>query len=128
MAHLNHFQVISIRQRRERTGGQGLVPIGDGGQVVLQREVAAAAAPAEGLDGDLEVALKADRVGDVPAVHAKARLRAIDAIGPDDLVQSAVGRAELLVLLGLRDLEVVRAAKVIFGPRGNNGGWTSSSR
>ena len=55
----DHLEVVPVRQRRERRGRQRLVPEGDRGDVVLQRQVAAVlllGAPAERLDGHAQVA------------------------------------------------------------------------
>ncbi len=68
------------------------------------------AAPAQGLDRHPQILLEADRVGDMPAVHAKALLGAIDAVWPNHLVETGIGRGKLLILLGLFVFKVVRAA------------------
>src|SRR5579859_164355 len=124
----DHFQIVAIRQGRERGGGQGLVPIGDRGDVVLQGQVAAVlvGAPAEGLDGDAEIGREADRVHDVPAVQAEALLRAVDAVGPDHLRQAGVGGGELHVFaftVALDDagVEVVGAAEIVLRARAADG-------
>ena len=48
-------------------------------------------APAECLDRHPPIARKADRVGQVPAVHPEPLLRAIGAVGPQDLRQPGRG-------------------------------------
>lgn len=65
----------------EGFGGFGLVPVGDGGDVVAEFEVAASGAPTKGLDGDAEIFFEADRVGDVPSVEAEALLGVVEAVG-----------------------------------------------
>ena len=88
----------------------GLVPERRGGDIILEREVAAARAPAESLDHDLQVLLEADRVHDVPAVESEALLDAVMAVSADDLGQAAVGRAELCIAdnaVRARSIEVI---------------------
>ena len=76
---------------------QLLIPIGDGGDVVLQRQVAAAGLPAQALDGHFEVVVEADRIGNVPAIEAEALLRIVHAVRADDLRHAGVGRGEFRV-------------------------------
>ena len=52
------------------------IPIGNGGNIVLQGEVAVAAAPAQSLHGDLQIGLKIDGIHDVPAVEIEISLGA----------------------------------------------------
>src|SRR6185437_10184493 len=117
----DHFQRVLVGQPGERGGRQGLIPEGDRGDVVLQRQVAAVTlgAPAERLNGDAQILLEAHWVGDVPAVEAEALLRSVDAIGPDHLRHARVGGGELAVLALLAAVdnarvEVVGAAEVVF--------------
>src|SRR5262245_15877047 len=113
----DHFQIIILRQFRERGGGEGLIPERDAGDVVLEGEIAAVAAPAEGLDRHLKIGLEADRVGDVPAIQPETHVALVVVLGADDLGQAGVGAGEFLVLLGDRILEVVAAAAIILGAR-----------
>src|ERR1017187_2211923 len=69
-----------------------LIPKRDGSDVVLQLQVASAGLPAERLNRHLQIFLEPDRVRDVPAIQAEARLRIVVAVGPDDLREAGVGR------------------------------------
>src|SRR6266478_9042099 len=93
-----------------------LIPKSDGGEVVLQRQVAAARLPAQGLNRYFQILLESNRIHDVPPIQAKPLLRIVEAVWPDDLRQPAVGRAELGVMaLAVRPagVEVIRTAKVV---------------
>src|SRR5215218_8784609 len=109
------FQLILGRQCGKRRVRLGLIPVRHRGDIVLQRQVATAGAPAERLDGDTKVLFEADRVDDVPPVQPESLLRVVEAVGSHDERQARVGRAELLILLRLLVLEVVRPAEVVFG-------------
>src|SRR5687767_2551274 len=93
--HLNDFQIIPIRQCRKWCGGQCLIPVSDGCDVILQGQITPAAAPAESLDSNAQILLEANRIGDVPAIEAETRLRIVETIGPDNLRQPGVRRSEL---------------------------------
>ena len=79
----------------------GRVPEGGGGDVVPRRQIAAARAPPERLDGGREVLLEADGIEEVPAVEAEARVRLVGAVGTDHVRNAGVGGGELLILLRL---------------------------
>src|SRR5690349_15692584 len=66
---LYYLQIIPIRQRWERRGRQCLIPVHHRRDVVLKRQVAAAAAPAERLNGHTQILLEADRIHNMPAIH-----------------------------------------------------------
>ncbi len=85
-------------------GGAGgcRVEVGSGGDVVLEGEVAAAGAPAEGLDVYAEFGAEADRVGEVEAVHAEALLALVLAVRADHLREAEVRRTELCIATALR--------------------------
>lgn len=67
-----------------------LVPVCNRGDVVLQRQVAAFRAPADGLHGYAQVAGKADGIHDVKAVQAVPVPRLAFALDPHRIAQ--VGR------------------------------------
>lgn len=117
-----HLEIIAIRQGGEGCGGQALIPVGDRGDVVLEGQVATATAPAQCLNGHLQIFAEADGVGDVPAIHAKALLRTIDTVRADHLVQTGVGRAEFLILFGLFVFKIVGTAEIILGASAADGG------
>src|SRR5258706_2071006 len=99
---LNSLQVVPVRKRREAPRHGTLVPERHGGHVILKREVAAAAAPAQGLHCDPQALLETDGIRDVPAIEAEARLGGIEPVRPDDLRHTRVRGGELLVVLGPR--------------------------
>src|SRR5262249_26490170 len=85
-------------------------------------------APAERLHRYAQIALEAHGIGDVPAVHAKALLRLVDAVGADHLRQAGIGRGEFEIarlrpaayagvgeLPGHARIEIIGAAKIILG-------------
>ena len=115
--HETAVQMIS-RLSRSGSGGirrerQRLVPVRDGRDVVLELQVAPAAAPAERLHRDRQVGAEPDRVGEMPTVEAEALLRPVLAVGPQHLGHARVRRRELGVVAA--DVEVVRAAEVVLG-------------
>src|SRR5882672_1667915 len=129
-AALNDFQVFAARERRKRGGRQGLIPVRNGGNVILQRQVLPlrrnAGAPAQSLNRHAELLIKADGIHDVPAIHAESGLRFIYAVGSDHLDESSVGRREFPVAAGMflfqhADIKVVGSAEVILGTRAANG-------
>ncbi len=90
---------VEVEERRRR-------------DVVAQREVAPATAPAEGLDVDAQLLGEVDRVGEVPTVEAEPLLAHVEPVGPDHLRHAEVGRGELGVALA-GDVEVPCAAEVV---------------
>ena len=62
------LEIIRIRQLREQGGGKSLVPECYRCHVILQGQVATITSPAQRLDLHLDVLLKPDRVGDMPAI------------------------------------------------------------
>src|ERR1022692_2939888 len=86
------LQLVSAGQTGKLFVRFRLIPKRDGGDVVLQLQVASAGLPAERLNRHLQILLEANRVRDVPAIQAEARLRIAVAIGPDDLGEAGVGR------------------------------------
>src|ERR1035441_3843769 len=109
------LQMIAVRELWKSLVRFSLIPVGDGCDIVHEREVSAAALPSEGLNLDTQVALEADGVGDVPAVHAKALLRLVQAVRANDLRQAGIGSGKFFVLLLLTILEIIRPAEVVFG-------------
>jgi len=79
------LQEVAIRQWWERGVGLGLVPEGYARNVVLEGEISAAGAPANRLDGDLEIGFEADRVHHVPPVKPEALLHLVVAIASNYL-------------------------------------------
>src|SRR3954469_10222427 len=102
---------VPVGQRRERRQWQRLVPVGDGGDVVLQLEIARTAAPSERLHGYAKVGPEPDWVREVPPVQPEALLRPVGAVGAQDLRHARIGRGEFHVLAV--DVEVVGAAEVV---------------
>ena len=102
---------------------QGLVPVGHRGQVILQRQITAALAPAQRLDGDLQILLKVNGINDVPAVHAKAELAGIEGIGCDDLMESRIRRGKgNIAVMRPGILKIIGAAEIVFCAGTANGG------
>ena len=97
-----------------------LIPEGDAGDIVLQGEVSAAAAPAEGLDGDLQVFGKVHGIAEMPAVHGKTGIGSVQTVGAEDLGDARVRRAEFLVFTAY--IEVPRASEVVLRTRSADGG------
>ena len=120
--HLDDLQIIHGAERGDDGIGMVEVVVGHRGDVVLQRQVAAAGAPAQRLNGDADILLEVDGIGKVPAVEPKARLRAVDAVGADHLRQAGIGRGKGLVLVRGLILEVVGAAEVVLRARAADGG------
>src|SRR5690242_2890117 len=60
----HHFQPIDIRQWHIRHMWLTLVPECDGGNIILQWQIATATAPAESLNSHAQVLLEANRVHD----------------------------------------------------------------
>src|SRR4051812_6819298 len=79
------FQVVLIREFRKRRRRQCLVPVSDRSDIVLLRQIATAAAPAESLDCHAQILFEADRIHDMPAVKSEARLRVIQTVRTDHL-------------------------------------------
>src|SRR6185503_2616985 len=71
-------------------------------------------APAERLDGHAQIFLEADRVHDVPAIHAETLLTAIDPVRLDDLWQAKKGGG-VGAILAVRLLKVPGSAEIVFG-------------
>lgn len=115
------FQLVFRRERRERRGRKRLIPVGDRGNVVFERQIAAAVAPAECLNRHAQIALKADRVGDVPAVHAEALVGVIQPVRRADIGEAGVRRRKGLVAVRILILKVVGAAEIILRPRAADG-------
>ena len=82
------FQFVAAGKFGEFFVRLGLIPKRHGRDVVLQRQIAPARLPAEVLNGDFEIVLETNRVGNVPAIEAETLLRIIQAIRPDDLRQA----------------------------------------
>ncbi len=59
---------IGIRQRRITVLKLIRVPIGNGGNVILQGQISPILSPAERLDRHTQILLEIDRIGDVPTV------------------------------------------------------------
>src|SRR5437867_2565238 len=79
------LQIVPARQLRELPVRLGLIPKGDRRNVILERQIAAPRLPAERLDRHLEILLEADGIGDVPSIEPEARLRIVEAVGPNHL-------------------------------------------
>ena len=116
------FQRVLVRKRWELCGGKRLVPVGDGGDVVLKGKVAPALAPAERLNRHAQPAVEVDRIRDVPPVHPKPELAAVQPVRLDDLQPRVRRRERQIAVVILRILKVVRAAEVILRPRAADGG------
>src|SRR5271169_1260775 len=69
--------------------------------------------PAESLNRHLEVRLKADRIGNVPAIESEALAGFVNPVGRKHLSEPRVGRAEGLIAMGRAVLKIVGAAEVI---------------
>ena len=116
---LNNLQAVLVRQFRELGVRLGLIPVGDRGDIVLERQIPSSRAPAQGLDRYFQVLLEPDRVHDVPAVEAEALLDVVMSVSADDLRQARIRRRELSVAddaVGSFGVEIVRAAEIILGP------------
>lgn len=98
-----------------------LVPVGDGGHFAIELLVESAFFPAERLDGDLQVFLEADGVGDVPAVESELLVGFIDLVRRQYLREAGVGRGEGLIFVEVVVFEIVRAAEIVFGAGAANG-------
>ena len=96
---------------------QRLIPVGDRGDIVLERQIAAIVTPTERLHGDAQVGFKADRVHNMPAIHAHAQLRLVIAIGSDHLMEAGVrrGKCDVTLVVPWAGIKVVRAAEIVFG-------------
>src|SRR5690348_5150088 len=127
------FEIIAVGKRWELRSRQRLVPESDRGDIVLQRQILAilVRAPTEGLNRHSKVALEANGIGDVPAIHPEALLRAINSVGADHLRQSRVRRGEFNIrrftaqaegLVDAAGIEVVSAAEIILGAGAADGG------
>src|SRR5262245_31716151 len=81
---LDHFELVEGGRGRAGRCHFLLIPEDRRGDVILQRQVAPAGAPAQRLDRHPDVALEADRVHHVPAVHAEALLAAVQPIRAQD--------------------------------------------
>ena len=81
----DHFELIGIRRRRTSPRAFFLVPERRRGDVVLQRQVAAARRASRAPGSSPADPLEADRVHDVPAVQAEALLAAVQAVRVDHL-------------------------------------------
>ena len=103
--------------------GQSLVPVGHGSDVVLQGQIASAAAPTQRLNGHAQVGLEINRVVDVPAIQAKAHLALIERVGDGRLRQSRIGRGEgFIAVVPHGILKIVGTAEVVFRARAADGG------
>ena len=58
----DNFQSVAITEARERGVWFALVPVGHRGDIVLERQVAPALAPAQRLDRHAQIVLEADGV------------------------------------------------------------------
>ena len=115
-------QLIQSGERGEVGVRLFLIPVGDGGHFAIELLVQAAFLPAERLDGDLEILFEADGVGDVPAVQAELLAGFVDLVRRQHLRKAGVGRGEGLVFVEVVVLEIVGAAKIIFGAGAADGG------
>ncbi len=95
--------------------GQGLVPEGYGGDIVLQGQITSAASPAKRLDRNPEPFTEPDRIGEMPAIHAEPELTAVEPVRCDHLMQSAVrSREGTIMVVTDRILEIVRTTEIVF--------------
>jgi len=89
----------------------GLIPIGDRGQIILQRQVTAFALPAQTLHGYLQIPVKADRVCNMPAILAKTVLIF-------NAIETSIESTEIVInILAVRagsHFVTVGTAKIIF--------------
>src|SRR4051812_20096050 len=113
--HSHHLERVRIGRVRPRRRSAVQVPERRRGDVVLKRKVAAAGAPPEGLDADAQRRVEANRIEDVPAVHAEALLTAVEPVWPEDLMQSEVW-AGVGRVARTRHVEVPRTSEVVLGP------------
>lgn len=101
-----------------------LVPEHGRRDIVLQRKVSSSVPPAQGLDGHLQIALKPDRVRNMPAIEPKSLLRIVMAIATDHLRQAGIGGGKFGIMR-LGDpggifgvgIEIIGPAEIIFCPR-----------
>ena len=77
---LHNLQIVPLRQLWECRVRFGLVPKRRTRDVILERQIPSLRTPAEGLNRNPQVLLKADRVRDMPAVHPEALLAFVRAI------------------------------------------------
>ena len=76
----------------------GLIPEGNGRNIVLKRQVLSIMLPSQILHRHAQVMIEANRVRDVPAVQAKSLLRLIMPVRPYNLCKSRVRAGKFLVL------------------------------
>src|SRR5712691_10492413 len=75
------FQGLAVRNLRKGSVRLALIPVGDRGDIVLQRQVKTAIAfPAQGLNCDAQIFFKPDRIHDMPPVEPETVLGLINAV------------------------------------------------
>ena len=116
---LLHDHVLVIGQGLQGCGGQGLIPVGHGGVVVVP-----GAGPAQVVQSHPEVLFKVDGVGNVEAVQQKPLLTVIEGfIVAHDGIHTAVQAAEGLVFANVDVIsEAVAAAEIVLGAGAADGG------
>lgn len=119
-AHLIDRQFVKAGKRREVLADGILIPESNGGNVIPQLQVSVLALPAQGLDGDLQILFEVNRIGNVPAVHGKTLVGAVQPVRADDLRDAAVGCTELLIFS--TDVEIPGAAEIVFRTGAADGG------
>ena len=98
-----------------------LIPIRHRCDVRIQTLITHSRFPTQRLNRYLEVFLKADRVGDMPAVKPEALVGLVNFVRRNHLGQARVGRGKGHIFVGLLILKIVGTAKIIFRAGATNG-------
>lgn len=104
------FEIVSSGKRRHRYSRLVLIPKGDGRDIIPKREIAPSLAPAQRLNGNLQIPLEIDRVGYMPTVHGKPHLRAVKPIRTDH-GKAGIGGGKVAVSVVVK---IIRPAEIIF--------------
>src|SRR5690242_21472820 len=100
-----------------------LVPEHCRGNVILQRQITSPASPAECLDGNFQIFIESNRIGNMPAIQSKSLGNLVMTISFYYLAKAGIGRGECSIVrfiyscgIFLPGIEIVRATEIILRP------------
>src|SRR5262249_1724290 len=111
----DHFEVVTVCQTGKGTAEQSLMTVPHQRTFAQQSKIAPLAAPAKRLQRRPEVSSEADGIQQMPAVHPKPHLRAIQTVRPEHLMHPEKRRRVRHVLR--IDVPVVSASEIVFRSR-----------